>query len=671
MNPTPDYPLEGVEFPVLARMAAAATAALWDPEHQTFFRDTVDRDQARKKSKFPFRPTATCRCAEEMFDAREAPVDGMAYDDEALAAMAETIVGADLDAILKVSELRYPQFTTALAVVATAKVATKTDPAKMAECAKKAQEKLQILVPRLLNTLPNTSADPHPFVLFHMMRALQASLSHLEQPDEAKAKIEEILKKIHTETLKLLAKHHLGTISPSESVVLAFCAAALSDPANPEHHKAAASALAAAVAAQDSAGSWPLGRVVHTEPSRLEISTYEVAWAVTRTFERLMKSDFIEPQDPNAEVIVGAIAKAGAFAERSIVELDGDLRGWASDHPYQQQHVDSWTSAIVLQFAIAAGDLADEIRHRMVLDTFNVTDPKDPLWPDWQRWEELRNTHPEAKYPVYAYLTREVIAPIQRDPRKFPSGDRNCASVLLFGPPGTSKTTIVHAVADALGWPVVLLNPGVFIAKGLEAIEAESQSVFERLLKLRRAVVIFDECDELFRDRTPDSDTEQGRTISAFVTASMLPKLQELHDKGRILFFVCTNHVDTMDPAVLRGGRIDHRLGVGPPDELARKQILLYNPRPKKPLPHEEEALKGLAEHANRFSRSELLRAKKRLLERASKSPWADADAARAAAKAVVEDLNESLTISQKLYSDFLEHREKYSDLHIEKEESH
>jgi hypothetical protein len=460
--------------------------------------------------------------------------------------------------------------------------------------------------------------------------------------------------------MELLAKHHLGTISAGEAVVLAFCAATLCRRERPEQRKAALAALLGAVAAQDSAGSWPLGRVVHTEPSRLEISTYEVAWAITRSFQSLLAEGMVELGDEEALILSEAIAKAGTFAARSLIELD-QISGWASDHPYQRQAVESWTSAIVLQFAIAAADLREDIRNRSVLRTFTTSSPDDRLWPDWLRWEKLRDSEPDHDYPIYEYLEREVIGPIISDSRQLPSGRRECASVLLFGPPGTAKTTIVQAVADALGWPVVFLKPGVFIARGLEAIEAEAQSVFGRLQELRRAVVIFDECDELFRDRSPGKESEQIRNISAFVTASMLPKLQDLHDKGRVLFFICTNHIATMDPAVLRGGRIDHRIGVGPADLAARRKIVLEGFRPESAPPFGEAALKGLAEQAKLFSRGELNRARRALLERGAMEGWVDEDSARAAGTKLAEAMGDSLTITKGAYDQFIEDRKHYS----------
>ena len=97
-------------------------------------------------------------------------------------------------------------------------------------------------------------------------------------------------------------------------------------------------------------------------------------------------------------------------------------------------------------------------------------------------------------------------------------------------------------MAKALGWPLVELSPSHFIKKGLDFIESTSREIFNDLYNLHHAVVFFDECDELFRNRSESGETTSSRTILNFLTASMLPKLQDLHDKQNIIFVLGTNY---------------------------------------------------------------------------------------------------------------------------------
>ena len=70
------------------------------------------------------------------------------------------------------------------------------------------------------------------------------------------------------------------------------------------------------------------------------------------------------------------------------------------------------------------------------------------------------------------------------------------SSFLLFGPPGTSKSTLARSLAQCLGWHFVELTPSNFVEQGLEMIESRSREIFDDLAMLREAVVLFDELDE-------------------------------------------------------------------------------------------------------------------------------------------------------------------------------
>jgi hypothetical protein len=646
--------LEAFDFPALAQTGLRAVVSLWRGETQSFRQSSIDPEAQ-------LRPTVTFRCADVLFTiAADRPELVRPYAN-VIEAVAERIVRTHPVEAQEASTLSYVPFTAALHTLAVARLA-----ASATDYAGAARERLSELTDHLRSELPPEQLSAiHPFVQEHALRAALASQAVLD-PDQA---LDEYIDALQTSiTLavdRLLARHHAALITPAESVVLVFCAAALTSTEAAADDRLALAALGAAASAQDVSGSWPLGRVVREEPSRLEISTYEVAWAVTDTLTRLLGRVAASKEAAEAAPVLHSITRASAFAHRSVVELPDGRRGWSSDHPYQQPRIESWTSAIAVQFALAGEKLRDQVRNRRVLTSFAAISPRDADWPSWLRWQDLASdSEPDASYPIYDYLDRRVIQRIERHPRQLPSGANETASVLLFGPPGTSKTTIVQAVADRLEWPLVFLSPGNFIKHGLEAIEAAAQSVFERLHALRQVVVIFDECDELFRNRSSSNTVGQARNISAFVTASMLPKLQELHDRGKVLFFVCTNHADMIDPAVLRGGRIDHRIGVGPPDQPARAAIIakFRDELPARNLL--DYALRELALRADRFSRTELKRA---ALKLAASEPWEDEAQASQAVQRVVHSMGDALIITEDLMEKFLEQQQRLSDSYMEK----
>jgi SpoVK/Ycf46/Vps4 family AAA+-type ATPase len=134
-------------------------------------------------------------------------------------------------------------------------------------------------------------------------------------------------------------------------------------------------------------------------------------------------------------------------------------------------------------------------------------------------------------------------------------------SALLFGPPGTSKTSFAKAVAGKLGWPVIVVTPSDFLNEGLERIYVRVSEIFKDLMDLSAVVILFDEMDALGQKRG-DPALDVTRQL---LTTSMLPKLADLHDMSRVIFFMNTNHQRDLDPAITRPGRFDLLLCVGPP----------------------------------------------------------------------------------------------------------
>jgi len=162
-------------------------------------------------------------------------------------------------------------------------------------------------------------------------------------------------------------------------------------------------------------------------------------------------------------------------------------------------------------------------------------------------------------------------------------------SAILFGPPGTSKTSLVSAIAAAVRWPLIEVHASHFLQDGLDRIPARADWIFARLMELDRCVVLFDELDELLRDRTEGSDP-----FGRFLTTLMLPKLTELWKQRRIIYFLNTNLISNADDAIRRSERFDANILVETPSlRVKNAQLGTYQIEWSR-LSEEERSLLGL-----------------------------------------------------------------------------
>jgi transitional endoplasmic reticulum ATPase len=141
-------------------------------------------------------------------------------------------------------------------------------------------------------------------------------------------------------------------------------------------------------------------------------------------------------------------------------------------------------------------------------------------------------------------------------------------SVVLFGPPGTGKTTFVKAVASRLGWPFVEVFPSRLAAQGPAGVALALRETFTEIAELEHTVVFIDEVEEIAAARggKPPSPL-QG------VTNELLKIIPSFRERDGRLLVVATNFIRALDPAFLRHGRFDYVIPVGPPDPTARRAI--------------------------------------------------------------------------------------------------
>jgi len=192
-------------------------------------------------------------------------------------------------------------------------------------------------------------------------------------------------------------------------------------------------------------------------------------------------------------------------------------------------------------------------------------------------------------------------------------------SVVLFGPSGTGKTTFAKAVASRLGWPFVEVLPSRLAAEGPGLAHALRET-FGNIADLEHAVVFIDEVEEIAAERG-------GRPPSPMqgVTNELLKSISAFREKEGRLLICATNFVRALDPALLRHGRFDYVIPIGPPDATARRAIWQrYIPDSVTTLVD----LDALVEASNLFTPADIEFAARKASQRALESAvYAQADA--------------------------------------------
>ncbi|ETP48547.1 hypothetical protein F442_05735 [Phytophthora nicotianae P10297] len=197
-------------------------------------------------------------------------------------------------------------------------------------------------------------------------------------------------------------------------------------------------------------------------------------------------------------------------------------------------------------------------------------------------------------------LREAVEWPLQHPEAFTRMGIRPPKGVLLYGPPGCSKTLAAKALATESGMNFIAIKGPELFSKWVGESEQQVREVFRKARGASPTVVFFDEIDALASTRgTGGSSGASDRVLSQLLT-----ELDGLEPLKRVLVVAATNRPDLLDPALMRPGRIDRALYVSPPDVPAREQILQIHTR-KTPLAS-DVSLAELAIATARFSGAEL-----------------------------------------------------------------
>ena len=197
----------------------------------------------------------------------------------------------------------------------------------------------------------------------------------------------------------------------------------------------------------------------------------------------------------------------------------------------------------------------------------------------------------------------QEIVEFLRDPKRFLSlGARIPKGVLLVGPPGTGKTLLAKAVAGEAGVHFLSISGSDFVELYVGVGASRVRDLFDQAKKNAPAIVFIDEIDAVGRQRGAGlggGHDEREQTLN-----QLLVEMDGFGSNEGVVVLAATNRQDILDPALLRPGRFDRQIYVGPPDAKGREEILKVHAR-NKPLA-EDVDLSELAKGTGGFTGADL-----------------------------------------------------------------
>jgi cell division protease FtsH len=179
----------------------------------------------------------------------------------------------------------------------------------------------------------------------------------------------------------------------------------------------------------------------------------------------------------------------------------------------------------------------------------------------------------------------EEVVEFLKFPKKFQSvGAKIPKGVLLVGPPGVGKTMLSRAVAGEANVPFFSISGSEFVEMFVGVGASRVRDLFAKAKKNAPCIIFIDEIDAVGRRR--GSGMGGGHDEREQTLNQILVEMDGFEQGENVIVLAATNRADVLDPALLRPGRFDRRVGIGLPDRQDREAILKVH-FAKKPLSKE------------------------------------------------------------------------------------
>ncbi len=164
-------------------------------------------------------------------------------------------------------------------------------------------------------------------------------------------------------------------------------------------------------------------------------------------------------------------------------------------------------------------------------------------------------------------LREEVIEPLQSPEEYERYGVTIPNGMLLYGPPGCGKTFFAKHFAEEVEFNFMCITPASLKSRYVNATQENIAQMFKEAEEKAPTIIFIDEMNEFVPNR--ESDVHE---MSRSAVNEMLAQMDRTGERG-IFIIGATNYPHTIDPAILRSGRLDKKYFIGVPDKNARMAL--------------------------------------------------------------------------------------------------
>lgn len=212
----------------------------------------------------------------------------------------------------------------------------------------------------------------------------------------------------------------------------------------------------------------------------------------------------------------------------------------------------------------------------------------DAEWPDVAGMSQVK-----------LQLHTDIILPIRHPERfkRFNVGLPN--GVLFYGPPGCGKTFLARKIAEKVKYQFREVRMSDVGSKYIHETGSKLREIFEEAEAHAPAILFLDEIDSFASNR----DGQDAATYRVEEVNELLKLVDQCSQRGLLVIGAC-NSIERLDSAMVRPGRFDKRIYIGPPDEAARYSLfeLFLNKSP-----HATNInLSALADATNGYSNADI-----------------------------------------------------------------